>query len=681
MIIKKIKLHNIRSYVDSEVQFKEGTTLLAGDVGSGKSSILLAMEFALFGITKSLNGSTLLRNGANSGHVEMHFEVGGNNVVVMRSLVKSKSILQDEGYVQINGSLERCTAQELKQRILGLLNYPMELLMKSKNLVYRYTVYTPQEEMKKILQEEDELRIDTIRKIFGIDKYKTINDNAAIFSSYLKDKAKSNNAYTLDLESKKKELDEYKENEEKLKSELGLLLPRINELKSAVAEKRKRLEDAEKGLKEFSKAKAELEMNSARLNYLNNERAQAKKELDDLNAKINSYGEIKTNEKHDFDALLNVEKNKLDDYEKKQKEFLEQISMLKANIASSNIIVDKISNMDFCPLCKQNVMPEHKHRMKTEEDSKAKEMQERIEAIAASSENENRAIREIKNKIEETRKLKHEAELNSLRLKNLNELIVRKEALDVKSMKIVNEIISAENAVNELNNKAKVFEGAETYYAECKKELEKYQQIQVELEIKHSSVNTRFLDNKKIMEILSNDIGQKSLIREKTRNIEGIRNWLDNIFVGMVDSMEKSVMSKAHGDFNSLFKKWFNVIMGDENISLSLSKEFNPVIEQNGYDVEYENISGGEKTAVALAYRLALNQAINNLAVDIKTSDLIILDEPTDGFSDEQIEKIKNIIEELKMKQVIIVSHEPKIESFVDSVIRISKENHVSCAL
>ena len=116
------------------------------------------------------------------------------------------------------------------------------------------------------------------------------------------------------MESKKKELDEYKENEEKLKSELGLLLPRINELKSALAEKRKRLEDAEKGLKEFSKAKAELEMNSARLNYLNNERAQAKKELDDLNAKINSYGEIKTNEKHDFDALLNVEKNKLDDY-------------------------------------------------------------------------------------------------------------------------------------------------------------------------------------------------------------------------------------------------------------------------------------------------------------------------------------------------------------------------------
>jgi len=32
------------------------------------------------------------------------------------------------------------------------------------------------------------------------------------------------------------------------------------------------------------------------------------------------------------------------------------------------------------------------------------------------------------------------------------------------------------------------------------------------------------------------------------------------------------------------------------------------------------------------------------------------------------------------MKQVVIVSHESKIESFVDKVIRIGKEEHVSRA-
>jgi exonuclease SbcC len=62
----------------------------------------------------------------------------------------------------------------------------------------------------------------------------------------------------------------------------------------------------------------------------------------------------------------------------------------------------------------------------------------------------------------------------------------------------------------------------------------------------------------------------------------------------------------------------------------------------------------------------------------IKTKDLLILDEPTDGFSSEQLDKVRNVLDELNMKQTIIVSHEAKIESFVDHVIRIHKNEHVS---
>jgi len=50
MILKKITLNNIRSYEHQEVEFTEGSTLLSGDIGSGKTSILLGIEFALFGL-------------------------------------------------------------------------------------------------------------------------------------------------------------------------------------------------------------------------------------------------------------------------------------------------------------------------------------------------------------------------------------------------------------------------------------------------------------------------------------------------------------------------------------------------------------------------------------------------------------------------------------------------------
>ena len=62
----------------------------------------------------------------------------------------------------------------------------------------------------------------------------------------------------------------------------------------------------------------------------------------------------------------------------------------------------------------------------------------------------------------------------------------------------------------------------------------------------------------------------------------------------------------------------------------------------------------------------------------IKTKDIIILDEPTDGFSTEQLDQVRIVLEQLSIKQVIIVSHESKIESFVDNVIRITKDEHVS---
>ena len=64
MIIRWVELNNIRSYSKQKISFPKGSVLLWGDVGSGKSSILLAIEFALFGLMRgSVSGASLLRHG------------------------------------------------------------------------------------------------------------------------------------------------------------------------------------------------------------------------------------------------------------------------------------------------------------------------------------------------------------------------------------------------------------------------------------------------------------------------------------------------------------------------------------------------------------------------------------------------------------------------------------------
>jgi len=62
----------------------------------------------------------------------------------------------------------------------------------------------------------------------------------------------------------------------------------------------------------------------------------------------------------------------------------------------------------------------------------------------------------------------------------------------------------------------------------------------------------------------------------------------------------------------------------------------------------------------------------------IKTKDLVILDEPTDGFSEQQLDKMREVLNELNVSQLLIVSHEQKIEGFVENVIKLKKELGVS---
>ena len=136
-------------------------------------------------------------------------------------------------------------------------------------------------------------------------------------------------------------------------------------------------------------------------------------------------------------------------------------------------------------------------------------------------------------------------------------------------------------------------------------------------------------------------------------------------------------MVKLKAEFSQLFSEWFNMLVS-ESFYVSLRDDFSPVIEQQDYELDYAYLSGGERTAIALAYRLALNQVINSLLSKIKTKEIVILDEPTDGFSEQQLDKMRDVLQQLSVKQLIIVSHEQKIESFVENVVRFSKQNGLS---
>ena len=222
MKFNKIKIKNLRSYKDQEIEFPEGSLLLSGDVGSGKTSILLALEYALFGLQPGQKGSSLLRNKENIGEVTLEIDLSGRSVIIERKLKRgSKGISNEQSSLIIDGERKESSVTEIKSKIVEMLGYPQEFVRKN-NILYRYTVYTPQEQMKEIITEDSESRLNILRNIFGIDKYKIIKNNLSIFISNLKLELKN-------LQGQLKNLEEEKDNLTFRKNNLNSIDQRIKQ--------------------------------------------------------------------------------------------------------------------------------------------------------------------------------------------------------------------------------------------------------------------------------------------------------------------------------------------------------------------------------------------------------------------------------------------------------------------
>ncbi len=681
MIIKKIKLENIRSYVGQELEFPEGSTLLAGDIGSGKSSVLLAIDFALFGLRKgNLSGASLLRNGANNGSVELNFNLNDKNVIIRRNLKRANdSVVQDSGYIIVDRERRDASPIELKQDILDLLNYPKELLTKSKSLIYRYTVYTPQEEMKYILLGEKDIRLDTLRKVFDIDKYKRINENCKIFINNLKQTRKEYEGKIYDLDDKNKDL---KNKINELSYTNGLLkelIPKITAINHDVDKKRSEIKSLEEENKKLDELKKDLALNELRLKNLSEKKEYNSKEIENLILNINKLDEEIKNIKLDninYSSEIELTRNNLEKYELEFNKINSLINEFEFKKNNSLEIKNKLISIDLCPLCLQKVSHEHKNSINNEEDKKIFDYEKELLMNKDKKIILHNNIKELKDKLEKLRYENSKLELYKLKKENLNEKNNKKELILKEQNKISEEINYYDDKIKIIKDKINNFK--EINFENIKKELELLFTKEKSLEIERATYLSKIQELNKTIDNLEIEIQSKLIIKNKINYLNDINFWLENYFINVVNLIEKQIMLNVYNDFNSLFQKWFNMLMEIENFNVKLDEEFTPLIQQNGYDINYEYLSGGEKTAIALSYRLALNQVINNLLTTIKTKDLLILDEPTDGFSDEQLDRVKNVLNELNIKQLIIVSHEQKIESFVDNIIRLNKEQHVT---
>ena len=682
MFLKKLELKNIRSYRELVIDFKRGITLLAGDIGSGKTTILLSIEFALLGLHSDITGSVLLRHGEQKGEVKLTFEVEGQEYLVCRNLSRaSTGIKQEAGYIQTSKGRLDLTARELKAKIIEVLGYPLEIAEKNKDVIYRYTVYTPQEEMKSILFERPEERIEKIRKIFNIDKYKTIKENAV---KILRDIKNENKLLQVKLDEEKEikiKLEEYKTSLKSLKEllvgaveEKDKVSLEVEKLSKEVEEEQKKQREIQEKLRLKERLESRILSNKEKQKIYENNILSMKKEISE------EIKEVKKPVEKNFEEIVRANNEKLVSVRGKKQVALEKIAVCKNLLEASQKNISKFDQLKVCTLCKQSINEEHKSHLEEKESERIKENSSKIEQFTEYLEKAGK----IEAKLEEDKKEIEKQKLNHYKeTQEYKEYLRTSERKEQKKEEIVElnknvELLKKETEELLLKSKEIQVKEDNSKYNELLKRKEGIIQRREEVARRESSLNAKIEFTEKIKTELNDKIDRLKLVKKKYLSNEVTVNWIEKHFIYLVDNIEKHVLANVYNEFNERFKAWFEILLEQETMMSELDEDFAPKIIQNGYDTTIYNLSGGEKTATALAYRLALNKTINDFVTDIKTRDIIILDEPTDGFSSDQLDKLRDVLESLNNKQTILVSHEAKLESMAEHIIKVVKEEHDS---
>ncbi len=799
MKLKRLALSNIRSYREAEVSFPDGISLFSGDIGTGKSTILYAIELALFGPAEGETRKKkdfYLRGNENEGWVRLDLEVGGREYSFHRELNRTGS---GKCKVLVDGGFTEYAPSEMRRKVLDILGFNEPPGARASSVIYRYAVFTPQEEMKEILRMKEDDRIQTLRKAFRIEEYKTARESAELAARHFRNRSSVLDDVASELGRLRAVLEEREAAEEKLQAELGRneaelgeVGPLLERLQTEVAELERIRERRDRLWAELSRYKdrsEQLERDVVAAEEALNAMRQDEKRLGELKAllagdqtlsdrlekleealregqklevrlarlrqMLESSGRELARSEERKEALEKAQtrvrelapeveqmdsvRNSLETYQSEEAKLHERIESIDSKVAELKEEKRSFRTLEKgkkCPKCGQELSAAHMEKVISDIDRKLDECGREREKLAGKL--ELRAARvlasrkrldelegcrsELRNLEGEMKRLRQElagaSELSRSREHLVSELEraqaqrpekdVDKEARQLRSRREQWENRRAEfsrlegrlagkwQLEGQLGTRRQELEGARETLRKAVEEQERLD-VQYDGESYRARKEQKDRTLKRLsfiqgaiegirrqrdeaaaeMARASSDINEKQARLADLARCREAAHWLSEFFGPALESIERHVLGHINLRFDELFRKWFGMLVEGTELDVTIDENFTPVVNQGGYELDIWSLSGGEKTSVALAYRLALNHMVKEVS-GVDQDNLLILDEPTDGFSTEQLSKVRDVLREVRAPQLIIVSHERELEGFADHVFRVVKENGAS---
>jgi len=800
MILESIVIDNIRSYGHEEILFPRGISLFEGDIGSGKSTILMSVEFALFGLG-SQDAESFLAKKEGSGSVNLEFSVDGSKYEIRRALTrKGSKVSQDpkNSWIRAGGQKEPLSPADLKHRILQILKFNEPTDPRAGSRIFRYAVFTPQEAMKEVLSDKDR-RLETIRRAFGIEDYITAVSNARQLQSRLDSriavlherfrnmpelKAQSaefakrieeEGVEIADLTRREKEckesemramselngLQEKKQEKARTDAERRALEDKINDLKRRVEERRRDLKQYETDVEEkksqinrlagikmpdTKQSISELDVEISKYEKMDNELIRLGAEQQAIAGRVSTLGDSLGDQVNSDEAHLQKTLNELQDQKNSLEKIGDDLTTRLEGIVEGQIrrreqkkgLEEEMSRFsqlgNACPTCEQKITPEHHHRLVDGRQSRADSLEQEIESGEEELAKANEESAKVQSKIESCDydiekirssipELREYAE-KSLELERIGDNIakIKRDEQDKKYgdsplghlRRIREQLTRYKDASEQIRRITSDKQGIERRIQENRRlveyDVKAISDREAEMEKMHEldefdGLDEAISEKNTLLTSLKNDlaningrlaaarqrradaeeriaendksIAQSERWKEECVQVEECRDWLKLFLIPVIPQIERHVLQSVWQRFNEIYRSWYSILIDDPTKESSIDEDFTPIVSQDGYDQKLDHLSGGEKTSVALAYRLTLNSLMRSETESMK-SNLLILDEPTDGFSKSQLGKVRELLDELKSEQIILVSHERELETYVDNVFEVSKQDGVS---
>lgn len=689
MKIEIVQLENIRSHVKSTVPFTHGFNCLVGGLGCGKSSVLYAVDFALFGESIGRSFEYLLREGADSGRVTVQFMQNGSTYKLTRGLKrKGKSIIQNFEELKLYedetlvASMKTDAIAEQFKAITGL----------DKDL-YREIVWFRQEHLKELLDAAPRDRQRRLDELFGLSDYETAWSNIA---QYQRDYETEKRVYEKDpdvngLEKLSNEYNRASEEYALLEMDLDNSTQKLSVAKKALDEadsKLKKLEEKRQVIEELKRKEARLhadDVNMANTLASLTQRIEGKKtildNLDQRQSSIDAQAKVCLDKLEQAGLPIN---QPVESLHSSLAAFDDKISSLRADqeATARNLQADKervvsLSQESKCPLCVQPLDGEYKSNL--------------LSRIQQENSEREKAISQLRIEIDSLQKAKA---LASEAYSNLQTCMTRAEELKNR--------LSEEE--NNLNNLSSEFEEKQKLEADLRLQLELVQfeigkfdlseldaaraqreQAFQQYYMLESDLRTKENRKKDLFKRLDETKERINLAQEKLERMEKIRRTVE--VLSSIRDAYRSIQPKLRSEFVKVLRNFVQQVLdslvGGETpmLNVVIDETYTPYVKsETGIDREVSNLSGGERTLLAFAYRLGLGQLIMQSRTGHGLS-MLVLDEPTEnlGSEDGSIERLAEAISRFKaIEQIIAVTHSEAFAAKGEHVVTLEKEGGVS---